>query len=73
MRTFAATVAMAILLLGTSHAERPQPREIDRMGPQVGERVPPFALTDQHGREQTLASIMGPKGAMVVFFRSADW
>ena len=73
MRTFAATAAMAVLLLGAPHAQRPQQREIDRMGPQVGATVPPFALTDQHGRDQTLASIMGPKGAMVVFFRSADW
>lgn len=72
MPTFAAAL-IAVLLLPAPRAQRPLQAEIDRMGPQVGETVPPFALTDPHGREQTLASIMGPKGAMVVFFRSADW
>jgi hypothetical protein len=28
---------------------------------------------DQHGQQHTLASSMGAKGAMLVFFRSADW
>lgn len=42
-------------------------------GPAVGERVPDFQLRDQNGTERTLASIMGPKGALLVFFRSADW
>jgi hypothetical protein len=35
--------------------------------------VPDFAAPDQVGRTQTLKSIMGPKGAMLVFYRSADW
>ncbi len=42
-------------------------------GPAVGDRVPDFAAPDQAGRTQTLKSIMGPKGAMLVFYRSADW
>jgi peroxiredoxin len=42
-------------------------------GPNVGERVPDFRLQDQNGNEKTLASIMGPKGALLVFYRSADW
>lgn len=47
--------------------------EIDKLGPQVGERAVPFALPDQFGRVQTLESLAGPKGTMLVFFRSADW
>lgn len=47
--------------------------DVSKLGPQVGERVPDFSLTDQTGRTQTLQSIMGPKGAMLVFIRSADW
>jgi len=35
--------------------------------------VPDFTLADQHGRKRTLQSVMGPKGAMIVFYRSADW
>ena len=47
--------------------------DVSKLGPQVGERVPDFRLTDQHGQAQTLQSIMGSKGAMLVFVRSADW
>jgi len=43
------------------------------VGPQVGSRVPSFTLTDQTGQSRTLQSLMGPKGAILVFFRSADW
>jgi hypothetical protein len=42
-------------------------------GPGVGDRVPDFAGSDQAGRTQTLQSILGPKGAILVFHRSADW
>jgi hypothetical protein len=52
-----------------------QPAKIDTstIGPKVGQAVPDFSGTDQFGRQQTLASSMGAKGAMLVFFRSADW
>ena len=42
-------------------------------GPNVGERLPAFRLSDQNGTTRTLASVAGPKGAMIVFYRSADW
>ena len=42
-------------------------------GPEVGQPVPDFRLMDQNGSERTLKSIMGPKGALLVFYRSADW
>jgi len=62
------SIILALLLLQTS------PRKIDlsKVGPQVGERVPDFSLKDQNGKLFTLQSIMGPKGAMLVFLRSAD-
>jgi hypothetical protein len=44
-----------------------------KTGPDVGEQVPAFSAADQDGRTQTLKSIMGSKGTMLVFFRSADW
>ncbi len=47
--------------------------DVSKLGPQVGERVPDFSLKDQTGKTQTPQSIMGPKGAMLVFVRSADW
>ena len=42
-------------------------------GPAIGERVPDFRLRDQNGATHTLSSVLGPKGALLVFFRSADW
>jgi hypothetical protein len=49
------------------------PIDLSKLGPQVGQRVPDFALKDQNGKQWTRQSIMGPKGAMLVFVRSADW
>lgn len=42
-------------------------------GPAVGERIPEFAGTDQNGIRQTFDDIKGPNGAMIIFYRSADW
>jgi hypothetical protein len=44
-----------------------------KTGPEPGSRVPGFSLPDQNGQVQTLQSVMGPKGALLVFYRSADW
>jgi hypothetical protein len=59
----------------TAQQSSPQPTlpDVQKLGPQVGTRVPGFTLLDQTGRSRTLASLMGPKGLMLVFFRSADW
>lgn len=42
-------------------------------GPEVGERIPMFAATDQNGVRRSFADIKGPNGAMILFYRSADW
>jgi hypothetical protein len=47
--------------------------DVTRLGPQVGAPAIEFRLQDQRGAERTLASLAGPKGTMLVFFRSADW
>ena len=71
--------AAALVLLASSLALDAQAPpvsgrpDIQKLGPQVGERVPDFTLTDQEGRSRTLASLLGPRGLMLVFFRSADW
>jgi cytochrome oxidase Cu insertion factor (SCO1/SenC/PrrC family) len=68
---FASSAAMGAGLPQTRpRAEQPDPQTL---GPQVGQRVPAFTLQDQQGTSRTLASLMGPKGLMLVFFRSADW
>jgi hypothetical protein len=74
---------LALGVLAGLAAQRPEARQapasprtpidVSRLGPQVGEQIPDFSLNDQHGKTWTRASIAGPKGAMLVFFRSADW
>jgi len=49
------------------------PKKPIATGPANGERVPQFEAPDQNGKEHTLPSLMGPKGAILVFYRSADW
>ena len=71
-------LGLAALLLALAapvalNAQERKPVDVSTLGPQVGERVPDFALPDQHGRIRTLDSIMGEKGAMILFHRSADW
>jgi hypothetical protein len=68
---------VAVLLIGQAVAygqtATPSAIDVQRLGPQVGQHVPEFTLRDQFGRTHTLSSLMGPKGMMLVFFRSADW
>lgn len=71
----AARTAAFMLLTGAAvaYSQSRVPVNVSKLGPQVGQRVPDFNLKDQNGTAWTLESIMGPKGAMLVFFRSADW
>lgn len=47
--------------------------DIDELGPQIGERVADFTLPDQRGGLVSLDSILRPNGAILMFYRSADW
>ena len=76
IRTAALTTILATLLSGISTstvAQSRTPIDVAALGPQVGERVPDFSLPDQNGQIQTLDSIRGPNGTMLLFHRSADW
>jgi hypothetical protein len=64
---------MLVGLFNPAVAQSPGKIDVSKLGPQVGERVPDFNLKDQNGKTWTLQSIMGPKGSMLVFYRSADW
>jgi peroxiredoxin len=44
-----------------------------KSGPEVGSPMPAFEAPDQNGKAHTLQSLLGPKGAVLVFYRSADW
>jgi hypothetical protein len=70
----ALTLLVAGLLAAAPQSPRARkPVDVSKLGRQVGDRVPDFDLKDQNGKSWTLQSILGPKGAMLVFFRSADW
>ena len=43
------------------------------IGLEVGQKAPAFSARDQFGEEQTLETLKGPKGTVLLFFRSADW
>ena len=81
-----ATRAIAVLMacIGTGvvsaaygplRAAQPPPVAVNvsTLGPKVGEKVPDFSLSDQYGHSRTLQSLMGPKGLVLLFYRSADW
>lgn len=70
-----ATIVLAVVLAVAAPAAEQQapPVDVTKVGPQVGHSAVAFQLPDQQGRLQTLASVAGPKGTMLVFFRSADW
>ncbi len=73
-RRAALGIALAVLVFGVGcDAQSRTPIDIASLGPQVGEQVPAFSLPDQNGQVQTLESILGPKGAILLFHRSADW
>ena len=38
-----------------------------------GQRAPDFSATDQFGKTQTLETLRGLKGTVLLFYRSADW
>lgn len=69
-----ATVLLSVTLVApAAWAQQREKIDLSKRGPQVGEQVPDFRLPDQTGKQWTRQSILGPKGAMLVFVRSADW
>jgi hypothetical protein len=47
--------------------------ELMSIGLAVGQKAPAFSLYDEFGRVQTLDSLKGTNGTVLLFFRSADW
>ena len=44
-----------------------------KTGPGIGAQLPNFSAPAQDGSPRTLQSLLGPKGAVLVLYRSADW
>jgi hypothetical protein len=47
--------------------------ELMSIGLAVGQKAPAFSVHDQFGRVQTLDTLKGTNGTVLLFFRSADW
>ena len=47
--------------------------ELMSIGLAVGQKAPAFSLSDQFGHVQTLDTLRGKNGTVLLFFRSADW
>ena len=47
--------------------------ELTSIGLAVGQKAPAFSVRDQFGRVQTLDTLKGKNGSVLLFFRSADW
>lgn len=69
----ALSVVALLSVAAVAAAQGRQRVDVSTLGPQVGERVPDFSLPDQTGTVRNLPSVMGPRGALIVFYRSADW
>lgn len=77
-----AAVALSFWLLapGTARGVAASPQantaqtvDLESIGPKIGEALPDFNLRDQGGQLHSLKPLLGSKGAVIVFFRSADW
>jgi hypothetical protein len=60
-------LVVVLILVGAAVAAAKMPGVPD------GNPAPPFRAKDQFAREQTLSSLMGRNGLVLLFFRSADW
>jgi hypothetical protein len=65
MRETARLAGLVLVALGSLLARE--------YGPAIGSQMPDFALPDQDGKSHSLKGLLGPKGAVILFFRSADW
>lgn len=76
--TLTLMVELRRLLLGLAlawngHADSLSLADASQIGLAVGAPAPDSSLPDQAGRSRDFASLAGPRGLILVFFRSADW
>ncbi len=67
-------ISSGLLALASGQDNRPTGAAVATpIGLETGQQAPAFALTDQFGHEQSNQTLKGPKGMVLLFFRSADW
>jgi len=73
---FAVALLLFVGLFGLSSGQENRPTNLavpPSLGMEIGQPAPAFALSDQFGHEQSNQTLKGPKGIVLLFFRSADW
>jgi cytochrome oxidase Cu insertion factor (SCO1/SenC/PrrC family) len=68
----AALIAFFFVAIGLA-SQKPPERTVPEIGIAVGQQMPHFVAPDQSGKEISSDTLKGPKGTMLLFFRSADW
>ena len=69
-------VALGVIFSNSQSHDLTLPKEaVSSEGPgmNVGERIPALRTQDQKGNWRDFASLVGPRGAVILFYRSADW
>ncbi len=71
----AAHLGDSVTVRGTLDGDTIRVASIEPMsiGLAAGQKAPAFSVHDQFGRVQTLDSLKGTNGTVLLFFRSADW
>jgi hypothetical protein len=67
-------MVLALTLSAQDPFDTDDPLDADfRTGVEVGAKIPEFRVRDFSGKEWDFEAIKGPKGALLHFYRSADW
>jgi hypothetical protein len=62
-----------IAIGGASERSLAAPAKPPAIGIETGQKAPAFSSADQFGHQQSLESLKGSGGTVLLFFRSADW
>jgi hypothetical protein len=66
-------LSFAVLALANMQESSSGKQSSSTIGLQVGNNAPAFISRDQFGHDQTLDTLRGSSGTVLLFFRSADW
>jgi hypothetical protein len=65
--------AMALALTSAQEKSPANESAAPSIGLEIGKEAPAFLARDQFDHEQTNETLKGPRGTVLLFFRSADW
>jgi peroxiredoxin len=61
-------MAPVILVLASAAQKPVRPDTL-----KVGKHIPDFHAVDQFGKDRRFGDLVGPKGLVLFFYKSADW